>query len=79
MDVSDAGILAEFDGPMVVDSSGLLILRHPSGVLKLEARVSHIDKGMVGLVFVFKTPAECGMTVDFIASITNRAAMTSER
>jgi hypothetical protein len=78
-DVSDSGICAEFDGPIVAGSSGLLILRHTSGVLKLEARVSHTDNGQVGLIFLFKTPAECDITVGFIASITDRTDFSSQR
>ena len=36
---SDAGIRAEFDGSVVVGSSGLLVLHKPAGVLRLEARL----------------------------------------
>jgi len=75
-DVSDAGIRAKFDGLIAVGSSGLLILRHPSRVLRLEARVSHVDKGQVGLVFLFKTPAECELTVGFIDEIVKRTAVS---
>ena len=72
-DVGDAGICAEFDGSLAVGASGLLILRHPAGVLKLEARVAYIEKCQVGLVFLFQTPAECEITSEFIASIANDA------
>lgn len=78
-DVSDAGIRAEFDGPIAVGSSGLLILRHPLQVLKLEARVSHVDKDQVGLIFIFKTPEECGMTVAYIAEIAGRKTVSRHR
>jgi hypothetical protein len=78
-DVSDAGICAELNGPIVVGSSGLLILRHPSGVLRVEARASHIDKGQVGFVFLFKTPAESDMIVGFIASIATPTDFSGQR
>lgn len=74
-DVSDAGIRAEFDGPMDVGRSGLLILRHPRGVLKLEAQVAYIEKRWVGLVFLFKTPTDCATAIQFVASISSHTAV----
>src|SRR6202051_2739630 len=68
-DVSDAGIRAEFDDPLTVGGSGLLILRPPTGVLELRARVAYIEKQQVGLLFLFETPWERRMTVKFIAEI----------
>ncbi|MGA3222707.1 MAG: PilZ domain-containing protein [Acidobacteriaceae bacterium] len=68
-DVSDAGIRAEFDDPLTVGGSGLLILRPPTGVLELRARVAYIEKQQVGLLFLFETPWERRMTVQFIATI----------
>jgi hypothetical protein len=68
-DVSDAGIRAEFDGPVIAGSSGLLILRHPLGILKLDAQVAYIEKHQVGLVFHFHSPWERTMTIEFIASV----------
>jgi hypothetical protein len=73
-DVSDAGIRVEFDGSAVVGSSGLLILRHPTGELRLEAHVAYIEKCQVGLVFLFKTQWEREMTSEFITTIANHAA-----
>jgi PilZ domain len=73
-DVGDTGIRAEFDGSVVVGSSGLLILRPPTGVLKLEARVAYIEKFQVGLVFLFQTAAEREMAIEFIASVANQTA-----
>jgi hypothetical protein len=70
-DVSDAGIRAEFDDPLVVGDSGLLILRPSTGVLELHAQVAYIEKRQVGLLFLFETPWERRMTVDFIAAIAN--------
>jgi len=69
-DVSDAGIRAEFDGSVTVGSSGLLILRHPTGILKLVARVAYCEKYQVGLEFLLDTPSERRMTSDFIAAIS---------
>jgi hypothetical protein len=70
-DVSDAGIRVEFDGSVVVGIGGLLILRHPTGVLKLEARVAYIEKCQVGLLFLFTSQWERELTIEFIASIAN--------
>jgi hypothetical protein len=70
-DVSDAGIRAEFDGDVITGNSGLLILRHPLGVLKLDAQIAYIEKYQVGLVFHFHSPWERRMTIEFIASIAN--------
>jgi hypothetical protein len=74
-DVSDAGIRAEFSGYLDVGRSGLLILRHPIGVLKLEAQVAYTEKHWAGLVFLFKTPSDCDMAIQFIASISSLGAV----
>jgi hypothetical protein len=68
-DVSDAGIRAEFDDLIEVGSSGLLILRPPTGVLEIPARVAYVEKRQVGILFLFKTPWERSMTIEFIAAI----------
>jgi hypothetical protein len=70
-DVSDAGIRAEFDDPLTVGESGLLILRPPTGVLELRAQVAYMEKRQVGLLFLFETVWERTMTVEFIAAIAN--------
>jgi PilZ domain len=72
-DVSNAGIRGEFEGPIVVGSEGLLILRPPAGVLELQARVAYVDKRQVGLLFLFGTPWERTSTLEFIAEITQGA------
>jgi hypothetical protein len=74
-DVSDAGIRAEFSDPLVVGRSGLLILHHPKGVLKLEAQVAYTEKYWAGLVFLFKTPLDCEMAIHFVASISSLTAV----
>jgi hypothetical protein len=70
-DVSDAGIRAEFDDPLTVGGTGLLILRPANGVLKLRAQVAYIERQQVGLLFLFETPWERRMTVEFMAAIGN--------
>ena len=70
-DVSDAGIRAEFDDPLIVGGSGLLILRPANGVLELRAQVAYIEKQQVGLLFLFETPWERRMTMEFMAAIGN--------
>jgi hypothetical protein len=70
-DLSGTGVRAEFDGQVIVGSSGQLILHHPSGVLNLEAQVAYIEKNQVGLVFLFKTPSECTLMARLIAAIAN--------
>jgi hypothetical protein len=72
-DVGNSGIRATFDGPVVVGNSGLLILRHPVGMLQLDAQVVYIMKSQVGLEFRFNTPWECSMAIEYIASIANHA------
>jgi hypothetical protein len=73
-DVSNAGIRVKLDGTVAVGDSGLLILRHPTGVLKLEAQVAYIDKCYVGLVFVFKTPWERVTAIEYMAAIASHVA-----
>jgi hypothetical protein len=68
-DVSEAGIRAEFDDPMIVGVSGLLILRPRTGVLELRAQVAYIEKRQVGLLFLFQTSWEQRMTIEFIDAI----------
>jgi hypothetical protein len=70
-DVSDTGIRASLDGSVIVGSSGVLTLRHPIGVLALEAQVAYMDKSQVGLTFLFKTTWEREITAEYIASIAN--------
>jgi hypothetical protein len=72
-DVSNSGIRATLDGPVAVDSSGLLFLRHPSGVLELGAQVAYTEKREVALVFLFKTPEECERATKYMASIADQA------
>jgi hypothetical protein len=74
-DVSDAGIRAEFNGFLEVGRSGLLVLRHPSGVLKLEAQVAYVERHWAGLVFLFKKPSDCEMAIEFVASISSISAV----
>lgn len=76
-DVSNAGIRGEFEGPVVVGSDGLLILRPPFGVLELQARVAYIEKNQVGLLFVFDTPWERTTTLEFIATIAKEPGANS--
>ncbi len=73
-DVSDAGIRATLDGPIGVGRSGSLILRHPTGIFKVEAQIAYIEQGQVGLVFSFKTPLERADAIEFMASIASYAA-----
>lgn len=70
-DLSGAGVRAEFDGPVTIGSSGELILRHPSGVLDLEAQVAYIERNQVGLVFLFRTSSESALIARLIAAIAN--------
>ena len=70
-DLSGTGVRAEFDGLVIIGSSGQLILRHPSGVLNLEAQVAYIEKSQVGLVFLFKTPSERALIARLIGAIAN--------
>jgi hypothetical protein len=78
-DVNNTGIRAQFDCCVAAGRSGLLILRHPTGVLKLEARVAYVENGQVVLVFDFKTPSEYEMAVQFIASTTDRVAVSRSK
>jgi hypothetical protein len=70
-DISETGIRAEFDDPVVLGDSGLLILRPPTGVLELRAQVAYIEKRQVGLLFLFGTPWERTLTIEFISAIAN--------
>jgi hypothetical protein len=70
-DVSNEGVRATLDGSVAVGSAGLLVLRHPAGVLEIEAQVAYIEDCHVGLAFVLRTSWERGMTNDFIASIAD--------
>ena len=72
--VSNTGIRAVLDGPVMIGSSGLLALRHPTGALQLEAQVAYIENGQAGFVFLFHTDWERNVTATFIASIANQNA-----
>lgn len=70
-DVSDQGIRATLDSSTEVGRSGVLILRHPTCVLEIEAQAAYVDKCQVGLAFLFRSSWERAMTVDFIASVAD--------
>jgi PilZ domain len=70
-DVSDEGLRAEFHDLLVKGTRGLLILRPRTGVLALRSQVAYVEKRQVGLLFLFETPWERRMTVEFIAAILN--------
>lgn len=70
-DLSGSGVRAEFDGLVVIGSTGELILRHPSGLLNLEAQVAYIEKSQVGLVFLFRTPSERALVARLISAIAS--------
>jgi hypothetical protein len=72
-DVSDTGIRAEFDDPLILGDTGLLTLRPPTGVLELRAQIAYVEKRQVGLLFLFETPWERRMTIEFIAAIADDA------
>jgi len=72
--VSNTGIRAVLDGPVMIGSSGLLALRHPTGALQIEAQVAYIENGQAGLVFHFQTDWEREVTATFISSIVNHNA-----
>jgi hypothetical protein len=69
--VSDDGIRAEFDRSVVMHSEGLLILRPPIGVLKLNALVAYVQNQAAGLIFHFENPWERRMTSEFIANLAD--------
>ncbi len=76
-DVSDTGIRVKLEGSVVVGDSGLLTLRHPLGVLKLEANVAYIDQFHVGLVFVFETNRERTNALEYMSVIATDAAAST--
>jgi hypothetical protein len=69
-DVSDAGIRAELNGATHVGATGMLILRHPMRVLRLEAEVAYLGQSGVGLSFIFDSPQQRDLTIQFISQIT---------
>ena len=74
-DISVDGVRADFDDPIIVGSSGLLILHPPTGMLELRAQVAYIEKRQIGLFFLFETAWQRRMTGEFIAAIANHAGM----
>jgi len=74
--VSHAGLRATFYDPVSAGNSGLLILRHPIGVLELEALIVYVDESQVGFEFLFQSPRECVMTAEYMDSIVDQAAST---
>jgi hypothetical protein len=57
-DISDDGICATLDGKVKVGSFGTVRFPHSSSELELEAQVAYINRGHVGLAFLFATPWE---------------------
>lgn len=75
-DVSHTGIRATFYDPLAAGTSGLLTLRHPTGVLELEALIVYVDEAQVGFEFLFQSTRECAMTAEYMDSIVDKAAST---
>jgi len=71
--VSSSGIRSTFYD-LAVGNSGLLVLRHPIGVLELEAMIVYVDKRKVGFEFLFRSPRERAMTLEYMDSIVDQAA-----
>jgi hypothetical protein len=76
-DVSDEGLRAEFEDPVIPGSSGLLILRPRTGVLELRAKVAYVEKRQVGLLFLFETSWERRMTFDFVTGVLDETGSSS--
>jgi hypothetical protein len=74
-DVSNEGIRATLDGSVVLGSFGLVIFRHSTGLIELEAQVAYVDNRHVGLVFLFRTSWEREMIAGLIASIQKAPTM----
>jgi hypothetical protein len=72
--VSNSGIRATFYDPVAAGSSGVLVLRHPIGVLKLEAMIVYVEESQVGFEFLCQTPRECATTSQFMDSIVDQSA-----
>jgi hypothetical protein len=70
-DVSDTGIRAEFNAALPEGAQGLLILRHSTGTLEVEAQVGYQEKAQVSLTFLFKSSWERGLAMEYIAGIAN--------
>ena len=70
-DISDTGIRAEFDGPLLPGAEGSLTLHHRTGDSKFDARVAHSRSGEVGIEFVFQAPWQHEMAIQAVAAIVN--------
>jgi hypothetical protein len=73
-DVSQQGIRADLDGPVLVGTTGILVLRHSAGAIKLEAQVAYVENGQAGLTFVFHAAHERGTIHRLIAAIADAPA-----
>jgi len=65
-DISNKGIRAEFDVPLAVGSSGLLIFRPSTRVLTVAATVAYTRNRQTGLVFANETPLGLEATTEVI-------------
>lgn len=72
-DFSEAGIRAEFDGPVAVGSFGTLILRHSVRVVRLEAQVAYLEKYQVGLSFLVQTTQEREMALQIMTLLADNS------
>jgi hypothetical protein len=72
--VSNSGIRATFYDPLSAGDSGLLILRHPIGILELNATIVYAEETQMGFEFLFPSPRECAMTAEYMDLIVDQAA-----
>ena len=67
-DVSDGGIRARFDSPLLLGSSGEVTLRHSSHQFTLAAMVAHLEGELAGLRFLCRTAEERLLSEQFVAA-----------
>jgi hypothetical protein len=74
-DVSDGGISARFDGPVLVGSRGEVTLQHNRHSFTMEAVVAHLEGDHAGLKFVCRTDEERLLSEQFVAAATGMHAL----
>ncbi|MDQ2926134.1 MAG: PilZ domain-containing protein [Acidobacteriota bacterium] len=71
-DFSATGIRAQLERTLAVGRTGLLTLRHPARVLKIDARLSHAEGRQVGFTFLFGSTEEQEPVTQFAALINGK-------
>jgi hypothetical protein len=70
VEISNEGMRLELYEPFPLNARGIVSIRHPDGLLELEARVAHVTDTHGGMVFIYRTDRERSAVAELIAGVS---------